>query len=305
MWLYGEHGILFQSGNKEIKLTGWFWGRRELCAKGSAEMRKFMRICSLIENTSNCGMRTVHGLSLYIETRKHHVLFDVGQDETIFENARKMNIKLEDIDIVIISHGHYDHGGALGKFLEVNQTARIYIQRKAFEPHFSKRPEGLKYIGLEPGLIDHPQIFLLDGDYQIDQELSLFTVSNVKNNLSEANIVLYDENGLDQFEHEQNLEVDCDKKVLILGCGHCGITNILEKAGNYIPDVCIGGFHLSIPHLKKTVPKRQLEAVACKLSEYHDTQFYTCHCTGAGAFAYLAGRCANVHYFACGDILIL
>ena len=54
-----------------------------------------MRICSLVENTSNCGMRTAHGLSLYIETRNHHVLFDVGQDETIFENARKMNVQLE------------------------------------------------------------------------------------------------------------------------------------------------------------------------------------------------------------------
>lgn len=264
----------------------------------------FMRICSLVENTSNCGMRTAHGLSFYIETKNHRVLFDVGQDETIFENARKMNIQLEDVDIVVISHGHYDHGGALEKFLEINQTAKVYIQRKAFEPHFSERPEGLKYIGLEPKLMDHPQIFfLLDGDYQIDQELSLFTVSDAKHHLSEANNVLYDENGLDQFEHEQNLEVNCDKKVLILGCGHCGIINILEKAGNYIPDVCIGGFHLSIPHLKRTVSESQLEEVACKLLEYHDTQFYTCHCTGIDAFVYLIEKCSNVHYLACGDIL--
>lgn len=262
-----------------------------------------MRICSLVENTSSCGMRTAHGLSLYMETGHHRVLFDVGQDDAIFENAWKMDIRLEDVDTVIISHGHYDHGGALQKFLEINQTADIYIQRKAFEPHFSERPEGLKYIGLDAEFMGHPRITLLDGDYRIDRELSLFTVSDAKYPLSEANRVLYDGNGLDRFEHEQNLEVDCGKKLLILGCGHCGIANILDQAGDFIPDVCIGGFHLSIPHLKKTVPESYLETVARKLSEYPGTQFYTCHCTGAEAFAYLAGKCANVHYLACGDIL--
>lgn len=90
----------------------------------------FMRICSLVENTSNCGMRTAHGLSFYIETKNHRVLFDVGQDETIFENARKMSIQLEDVDIVVISHGHYDHGGALEKFWKSIKLQKFTYKEK-------------------------------------------------------------------------------------------------------------------------------------------------------------------------------
>lgn len=65
-------------------------------------------------------------------------MFDLGSDETLFENASKRNIDLSKVDIVIISHGHVDHGGVLHKFLNINSTAKIYVQKKAFEPHYSK-----------------------------------------------------------------------------------------------------------------------------------------------------------------------
>ncbi len=69
-----------------------------------------INIVSLVENRSECGCRTAHGLSLFIETPRHKILFDVGKDDTFVENAERLGIEIESVDIVIISHGHYDHG---------------------------------------------------------------------------------------------------------------------------------------------------------------------------------------------------
>ena len=84
-----------------------------------------MKIISLLENTSNTNLKPKHGLCLYIETLKHKILFDLGPDETYIKNAKLKKIDLEEIDIVIISHGHIDHGGGLKSFLKINSKAKI------------------------------------------------------------------------------------------------------------------------------------------------------------------------------------
>ena len=260
-----------------------------------------MRITALVENKSNGKLTPVHGLSLYVETVKHKLLFDLGPDDTLLKNAKKQGINLEKVDTVIISHGHSDHGGALGAFLAVNHTAKIYIQRRAFEKHYSKSLGFVKVpIGLDRNLAEHPQVTLVDGDLRIDEELLLFTVADATRFHSTANDTLYDEKGRDGFAHEQNLMVFGEKNVLIMGCGHCGVVNILERAAEHRPEICIGGYHLSIPVTKKTVPEEILAGIAGELRQY-DMDFYTCHCTGDKAFAYLAERVPGMRYLACGE----
>lgn len=259
-----------------------------------------MKIISLVENTTKSGMKAKHGLSLYIETKLHKILFDLGPDSTLFENARKRNIDLSQIDTVIISHGHADHGGALEQFLKRNTMAKIYIQRAAFEPHYSKILFYKKPIGLEDKLKINSQIILLDGDYKIDEELSLFTVNKISKLYSPANRVLYDEKGRDTFAHEQNLIISENRKVLVMGCGHAGIVNIMETMKEK-PQVCIGGFHLFNPITRKTAPQKLLKDVAKELKKYKGTEFHTCHCTGKKAFQYLEGQMEHLHYIACGD----
>ena len=260
-----------------------------------------MKITALVENKSGCELAAVHGLSLYIETERHKLLFDLGPDDTLLKNAEKRGIDLSQVDTVIISHGHADHGGALAAFLKVNHTAKIYIQRRAFEKHFSRSLGFVKVpIGLDRKLVDHPQIILLDGEYRIDEELLLFTVTDATKYHSTANDTLYDEKGPDAFAHEQDLLIFGNRNVLVMGCGHCGVVNILERAREYRPQLCIGGYHLMIPITKKAVPEKLLEGIANELRQY-DMDFYTCHCTGEEAYQYLSRRVPRMHYLSCGE----
>ncbi len=264
-----------------------------------------MKLTALVENTTNCGLKVAHGLSLYIETERHKLLFDLGPDETLFENARNLGADLTAVDTVIISHGHNDHGGALKRFLEVNSQAKIYVQRRAFEPHYSKTPLEYVPIGLDRSLMDREQLVLVDGDFVIDDELRLFTVLNTEKCHSTANDTLFDENGPDSFVHEQNLLITEHETVLVMGCGHTGIVNIMEKASVWQPRLCVGGFHLYNPSMKKTVPDELLDQIAGELRAYPQMRFYTCHCTGTQAYQYLAERVPGLSYLACGDHLEL
>lgn len=262
-----------------------------------------MKITSLVENTSKGELKAKHGLSLYIETGKHKILFDLGPDKTLFDNAKKRNIDLAEVDTVIISHGHIDHGGALHDFLKINTKAKVYVQRKAFAPHYSKTFFLKIPVGIDKTLETHPQVVLIDGDYKIDDELFLFTVSEVGKCYSPVNDALYDKNGKDDFSHEQNLLAAENQSVLIMGCGHAGIVNIMNRAKNYRPKICVGGFHLYNPITKRGVPASLLNEIAEALKNYSDTQFYTCHCTGKKAFQHLSKQMPNLLYLSCGETI--
>ena len=226
-----------------------------------------MKIISLVENRTKSDCMVKHGLSLYIETRTHKILFDLGPDNTLFDNAVRRNIDISKVDTVIVSHGHFDHGGALKKFLEVNSLANIYVQKEAFEPHYSKILFFKIPVGIDSKLKSNRQVILLDGDYKIDDELSLFTVSKTNKFYSPANNALYGENGKDNFRHEQNLIISENQVVLIMGCGHTGVVNIMEEAEKYKPDFCVGGFHLFNPLTKKTVSKELLNGIVTELQK--------------------------------------
>lgn len=262
-----------------------------------------MKITALVENTSDGNAKAVHGLSFYIETEKHKILFDLGPDNTLFENAERKNVDLSAVDTVVISHGHVDHGGALKRFLKINKTAKVYIQKSAYEPHYSKVLFLKVYIGLDKDTMGNENIILLDGDFRIDDELLLF-VSKAEDRIkSEANRALLSGNEPDDFRHEQNLLISENKTVLFTGCSHSGVIAILESLGNIRPDFCIGGFHVYNPVSRKTVSEKQLRELSSALEEYADVSFLTCHCTGKKAYDYLSRRHKNIGYFACGTTL--
>ena len=131
-----------------------------------------MKIVTLVENS--CGAQNCiaeHGLSIYIETEKHKLLLDTGQTDAVVRNAETLGIDLTAVDTVILSHGHYDHSGGIIPFSKLNRTAQIVMQRTAADPHYN----GERYIGIDTDILGLPNVRLIDGDKQLDDELFLFS----------------------------------------------------------------------------------------------------------------------------------
>lgn len=251
-----------------------------------------MKIKVLVENTSiSKDFKCKHGLCLYIETAKHKILFDLGQNKLFADNARKLGVDISAIDIVVISHGHMDHGGGLKHFLSLNNTAKIYIRKSAFDKHYIKVFGLPVNVGLDKTFKDNKQVILTEDVLEIDQELTLFSKVNNEGFDTKSNRALCSKNNgkfvQDDFCHEQNLIVKEGGKTLLLsGCSHAGIVNILNKAekiaGSEIATI-IGGFHLYNPPTKKYESTELIESLSMALNEKQG-KFYTCHCTGAKAF---------------------
>lgn len=251
-----------------------------------------MIIKTLVENTSiSKDFSNEHGLSLYIETKYHKILFDVGASELFLENAKKMDVNIADVDFLVISHGHYDHGGGLKTFLHENNTADVFLHRQAFERHYALRQnDKLEAIGLDEDLKQNRQIVLVADRFLISEGIQLFSNIVQKEPRPTANRGLFTEqNGQmvdDTFAHEQNLIVDEDgKTLLVTGCAHNGIVNILEHfhaLRGRMPDYVIGGFHLS----GRSGAKEDIATID-RIGKYliaTKAKYYTGHCTGVESF---------------------
>ncbi|MCF0107051.1 MAG: MBL fold metallo-hydrolase [Holdemanella sp.] len=273
-----------------------------------------MLIKVLVENNAISNeFKSKHGLSFYIQTEKHKLLFDLGSNCIFLENAKKLGINIKEIDTVILSHGHFDHGGALNLFLKENDKAKIYIRKNAFERHSTKVLGLMIPYGLDIKLKDNPRIILTDEYVKIDDELTLFADICFDEYKTESNKELFmKKNGKymnDDFTHEQNLIISKkDTNILLCGCAHRGIVNIMDTCIQHIhknPDVCIGGFHLYNPVNKKTEKIELIDAIASRLCLY-DTKFYTCHCTGIPVYNLLKKKMPDtLKYIKAGETLII
>ena len=256
-----------------------------------------MRIISLVENTTiGEGIGAEHGLSLYMEYNGQKILFDMGQTDLFLENAGKLGIDLSDVDIAVLSHGHYDHGGGLAEFLKRNDHAPVYISRYAFEPYYNGRS---KYIGLDISLRESKRIKFTEGITRIGEGMTLFHCNEMvrKYDFGSFGLTVKKEGEYlpDNFLHEQYLLVEENgKKVLFSGCSHKGILNIV---GWFEPDVLVGGFHFS-----KMPLDDMLKKYANDLNQFK-TEYYTCHCTGTEQFTFMKQYMNHLFYLSAGQSL--
>ena len=269
-----------------------------------------MRVVSLIENTGKrMDLQTEHGLSLYIETAGHKVLFDTGATDRFLENAEKLGVDLTAVDTLVLSHGHYDHTGGVKVFLERNQQAKVYIRESAFAPFYHSEESEHRFIGIQSIEKSNPRLTLTKGNVEIDRELTLFTHVQGRRCFPETNRKLKYFDGQiyrqDDFRHEQNRAItEAGKRVIISGCSHNGIVNILDayqELFHQMPDVVIGGFHTAGKGDFEPSMTAQLYELARELKET-GAVFYTCHCTGQEPYEILRTQMgANMNYLATGD----
>lgn len=247
-----------------------------------------MLIKVLVENRSiSDKYETEHGLSLYIEVNDRKIIFDSGETDKFLKNASKMGVHLEDVDMMILSHGHYDHGGGIEYFMEINKKALVYIHKEAIREHGSIKEDGIKNIGIDKSIVENDRIRLVDEDLYFGEDLVLFSHIKGKKMVPRGNDTLLMKKDRqwekDDFHHEQNLLLkEGDKRVLVVGCSHRGIVNIIEQCDNLLDkplDMALGGFHLYDLDIESSEDMEFLKKVTEKLKE-NQTIYYTGHCTG-------------------------
>lgn len=260
-----------------------------------------MLIKVLTENTKvNDSLECEHGLSLYIETNGKKMLFDCGQTGLFFENAKKMGVDISDVDLVVISHGHYDHTGGLKTFLQNNEKALIYMNENAFMELY--RADGT-YIGIDQTLKGNDRIVLVGDEYKIDENMNLYSMNNKKRKYEtqSKNLLAKTENGKeeDSYIHEHYLTVNENgKTILISGCSHKGILNIMDFFEEYNVDTFIGGLHL-----RSVEDKSVLDTIANELSNKNVT-YFTGHCTGVEQYEYLKQKMGkHLEYISTGKTI--
>lgn len=251
----------------------------------------------LTENTCpGDRFRHEHGLSLLIECNGKRILFDSGQSEVFLENSRLMGKDIGSVDIFILSHGHFDHGGGILLFLEENKKAPLYMKKEALGNHFARRPDFYEYIGLPEELSGEERIRFTGEEEKIDENTFLFSglPEDIERPRSNEGLFIKGSDGNlvpDTFRHEQNLLVkdsETGKSLLITGCSHNGILNIMNFYRNRYrsyPDAVIGGFHLA-SRSGGNADKREITEIGKNLLETGSV-FYTGHCTGEEPFKLL------------------
>ena len=277
-----------------------------------------MIIQALMQNTTHCeGLCCEHGLSIWLETNGKRILFDSGSSEGFAQNARQMGISLQEADLAILSHGHYDHSGGMLRFLEENDHAPVYLQQRAPEPHYSHRASGeIAYIGIDPQILQRYADRLRYNSHilTLSDGMLLFSRPEGHEFLSTANrnLLIEKPDGekiCDDFAHEQSLLLsEGDKLFLFCGCAHAGIVNIVEQARDLTgrwPDYVVGGFHLSNPSSHRMEAPEMINGVAGRLLET-GAVYYTCHCTGQEVYQIMRERKGDrVRYLAAGDRVVL
>lgn len=273
-----------------------------------------MKIINLIENTEGGnGCLFEHGLSFYVKTKKHTLLVDTGATDAFMVNAEKLGIDLGQVERVILSHGHYDHAGGILAFAERFPDVPITMQRSAGEAYYHVGSGKERYIGIDPEITGLPQAELIEGNRRINEELFLFSGVTGRKLWPRGNRELKRKREgeflQDEFCHEQYLVVEEDhKKVLLSGCAHNGILNILEAyRGIYgaDPDAVVSGFHMRQKSGYQEEDLETIREIAAALKET-DTRYYTGHCTGEIPYKvmkeYMGEQLVYVHS---GDEIIL
>lgn len=255
-----------------------------------------MKLITLMENTpgkTDCICE--HGLSIYIETQNHKILLDTGATDGFLKNARQLGIDLSQVDILILSHGHYDHAGGILEFVKWNPHAKIYMRPEAVKAYYHLYEEGAKYIGIQQAIAELPQVVFTGERELIDEGISVFSDVTGRRLWPKGNLHLKClEEGQyvqDTFQHEQYLVLHREQeKILISGCAHNGILNILDKYREIydsLPDKVITGFHMKKKTSLTAEEKSLVIRTGEELKRMENTVFYSGHCTGEEAFGVL------------------
>jgi len=263
-----------------------------------------MKITTLIENrasNTNPDLVSEWGLSLHIAFNNRTILFDTGASGLFSENAKLLSVNLDSVEAAVLSHHHFDHGGGLRRFLELNSKAKIYsADVPNGECYVSILGLLNKYIGLDKEIINEyrDRFEIVTKPTEILPDVYIFPniLSIHPKPIGNKQLYLKKDGNLmpDDFAHEIVMAIkDNGKLVIFTGCSHNGILNMVDTVVKEFEEIpikaLIGGFHLlaSPPFNFMAGTRSEVENLGRRVLKYPVDLTYTGHCTGKKAFEVL------------------
>lgn len=260
------------------------------------------RLTILCENTvSRPGLLGEHGFSAYIELPSGNILFDTGQGFGLIQNALRLEKSLPDVSQVVLSHGHYDHTGGLLSFLAAHGPCDVVAHPDVLAERFSWLPSGSGEKPLSIGM-PWPEAYITTRGARFQwcttfTEIAenVFVTGEVPRctpfELGDPKMKVL-KNGqwvIDPFLDDCSLVLKTRAGlVIVLGCAHSGLINILEyvtsRLGQSRIRAIVGGTHLGF------LSNAQLHETILSVRKYDVELLAVSHCTGQRPVTHLASE---------------
>jgi 7,8-dihydropterin-6-yl-methyl-4-(beta-D-ribofuranosyl)aminobenzene 5'-phosphate synthase len=227
-----------------------------------------------------------HGLSIGLEIQGARVLFDAGQGRALEHNAGILNWPLENLDAIVLSHGHDDHSGGLHIAVSRSPEARKFAHPEALKPKYSRK---------QGRLLNYSTPARSHAAFQgfVPLEKPTLVVPGLWATGPVPRLTTYEDTGGEFFLDANATVIDPivddialyaptpTGTVVVLGCAHAGVINTLryiQKLTEGAPIRAVfGGMHLW------TSSSSRHERTAVDLADFGDIEVIGCHCTGADA----------------------
>ena len=260
------------------------------------------RLTVLCENTvPRPGLLGEHGFSSYVELPSGNILFDTGQGAGLIPNALRLDKNLHAISQVVLSHGHNDHTGGLLSFLDAHGPCDIIAHPDVLSERFWWLPYGSEEKPLSIGMPWHEAYLTTRGarfrwcTTFTEIAENVFVTGEVPRRCPfeagdpKMKVLKNGEWVPDPFLDDYSLVLKTpDGLVIVLGCAHAGLINILEYAtattGQDRIRAIVGGTHLGFSS------EDQLRDTIRAIRKYDIELLAVSHCTGQRPVAHLASE---------------
>jgi len=241
------------------------------------------------------GLLAQHGYAAWIESGEHRILFDTGATgEVLAGNAAQLGVDLSTATDIVLSHGHWDHGGGLVAAMDASPSAKVWIPAGALLPRWHRDGTELRDIALpcdvrERLVVDRKRWSEVSEPTAIDDKIWITgPVPGLRPEWTHRSLLRNEIMDIpDDVPEEQALVIETPEGlVVVVGCAHFGIDNLLDRLAALFPvnplRSLVGGMHL------ESAPEGELSRLSKRLRDAGTKCVVPCHCSGHAASAKIA-----------------